>query len=171
MKTISIRQNLSRLTARDVMNPDVMSVPADMPLGRLAEFLIGHGISGAPVTDDEDILIGVVSLTDIVRHDGMPHKRIPHTDSHEFYLSSDDSALKDRYSEQDLATFRIDTPADVSARDIMTPTIFNVLEDTSIQDVADHMIRGRIHRQFVTRGDRVVGIITALDLLKVIRSL
>ena len=44
-------------------------------------------------------------------------------------------------------------------------------EDTPLQKVADTMIRGRIHRLLVTRGDKVTGIIAALDLLKVIRDL
>ena len=53
----------------------------------------------------------------------------------------------------------------------MTPTVFNVLEDTPVQVIADYMLRGRIHRQFVTRGSQVVGVITAMDLLKVVRDL
>jgi CBS domain-containing protein len=171
MNTEATAKKVSELTAEDVMNPDVISVPDDMPIGRLAGFLISHGISGAPVTDQDEVLIGVVSLTDIVRHDGLPNKRIPRSGSHDYYLSTDPSGLRDQYSDEDMKSFRIDTSDDVTARDIMTPTIFNVLPDTPIQEVADHMIRGRIHRQFVTSGDRVVGIITALDLLKVVRNL
>ena len=59
----------------------------------------------------------------------------------------------------------------VTVSDIMTPTLFNVYEDTPVQVIADHMVRGRIHREFVTRGDRVVGIITAMDLLKIVSDL
>jgi CBS domain-containing protein len=49
--------------------------------------------------------------------------------------------------------------------------IFSVSENTSVQEVADVMLKGRIHRVFVTRDGRLAGIVTALDMLKVIRDL
>ena len=59
----------------------------------------------------------------------------------------------------------------VMVRDIMTPMIFSVGEDTSVQEVAETMVKGRIHRVFVTRDNRLTGIVTALDMMKVIRDL
>ena len=37
--------------------------------------------------------------------------------------------------------------------------------------VADTMLKGRIHRVFVTRDRKLVGIVTALDMLQVIRDI
>ena len=133
---------------------------------RLAEFLVENGISGAPVITDEGTLIGVVSLTDIVRHDSMPQRDPqPHAVA-EYYVMG----LEGQFSEEEFASFRFDGTSDVTVRDIMTPTLFNVREDTSLAEVANLMIKGRIHRVFVTRGSVVVGLITALDMLKVIRD-
>jgi CBS domain-containing protein len=53
----------------------------------------------------------------------------------------------------------------------MTPMIFQVTEDTPVQQVADMMIKNRIHRIFVTRDEKVVGIISTPDMLKVIRDM
>jgi CBS domain-containing protein len=53
----------------------------------------------------------------------------------------------------------------------MTPTIFRVNENATVQQVADTMIRGRIHRVFVTQEEKVVGIISAADMLRVIRDM
>jgi CBS domain-containing protein len=53
----------------------------------------------------------------------------------------------------------------------MTPMIFKVEENTSVQVVAETMLRGRIHRVFVTRGSTLTGIVTTLDMLQVIRNL
>jgi len=55
--------------------------------------------------------------------------------------------------------------------DIMTPIVFSVTENTSVQDVAETMLKGGIHRVFVTRDSKLVGIVTALDMLQVIRDL
>ena len=155
------------LTAKDVMTRTVLTAQADWPLNRLAEFLIEHDISGAPVTSEDGTLIGVVSLTDIVRHDSLPQKE-PHPHrTHDFYLP----VLEDQFAQEEVATFRIDGATEVAVRDIMTPMIFQVEEDTPVQQVAEKMIRGRIHRVFVTNDATVVGIITALGLLDVIGKL
>jgi len=53
----------------------------------------------------------------------------------------------------------------------MTPTIFKVNEDTTVQEVADTLIRKRIHRVFVTREEKVVGVISTVDMLKIIRDM
>ena len=53
----------------------------------------------------------------------------------------------------------------------MTPMIYKVTEDTQVQRVADVMIRNQIHRVFVTREERIVGIVSAVDLLKIIRDM
>jgi CBS domain-containing protein len=52
----------------------------------------------------------------------------------------------------------------------MTPMIFDVNEDTKVKQVADTMIRGRIHRVFVTREGKLTGVITTVDMLEVIRN-
>ncbi|MFQ5568850.1 MAG: CBS domain-containing protein [Rhodothermales bacterium] len=158
---------MNRLTAIDVMTRNVLTAQADWPITRLAEFLIENDISGAPVTSEEGRLIGVVSLTDIVRHDSLPEKEPPAHTTPDYYRPS----LERHYAPEEMVSFRIDGEAGVKVRDIMTSMIFKVGEDTPVQQVADTMIRGRIHRVFVTRGGLVVGIITALGLLDVIRAL
>src|SRR6185369_12919234 len=53
------------ITAADVMNPRVLAAAADWTLPELADFLVEHEISGAPVVDAAGRLLGVVSVTDI----------------------------------------------------------------------------------------------------------
>jgi predicted transcriptional regulator len=62
------------LTANHVMTTEVLAVEADWSIERLSEFLIVKCISGAPVQSKEGNLIGVVSLSDIVRYDTQPEK-------------------------------------------------------------------------------------------------
>ena len=58
---------MRRLIARDLMNEEVMTVPADWTARQLAEFLTDNEISGAPVVDGEGHVVGVVSLSDLAR--------------------------------------------------------------------------------------------------------
>lgn len=159
-----------KLTAADVMTTKVLAVPTDMPVEQLAEFLVSHNISGAPVVNEDEALVGVVSLTDLARHEGIPLRRKPTNDRHDFFLRHEIDLMSD-FGIEDVESFRIGGQSGVTVRDIMTPTIFNVREDTPVQTIADHMLRGKIHRQFVTRGNQVVGVISAMDLLKIVRDL
>ena len=66
---------MEKLTAKDIMNREVLTVNAELSLQGLAEFLFHNSISGAPVISKNGKLIGAVSVTDIIRHETLPEKR------------------------------------------------------------------------------------------------
>jgi CBS domain-containing protein len=149
------------MVARDVMNPEILTVRDDSSVTELAEFLTDNEISGAPVEDAQGRLVGVVSLTDLAaavtghREEGVTDKPGP-----SYYLKSWD----ERFNPEDLAGLRIgDSEATVG--EIMTPSIFAVDEETPISKVAERMIHSHVHRLLVTREQKVVGIVTTSDLL------
>ncbi len=157
---------MKRLTAKDIMTTEVLKVNKDWPVEELTEFLVENCISGAPVVDDNDELVGVVSLTDVARYDMLSGETVQIERPPNYYLE----ALEERYAMEDIVRFRIKNASSVTVADIMTPVTFKVHPDTPLPEVADTMIRGRIHRVLVTDNGQVVGIITALDMLKVIRD-
>jgi len=157
---------MERLTAKDVMNKDVLSVGMDWSIEYLTDFLVENGISGAPVTSEDGKLVGVVSLTDIVRHSSLPGTDYRLNSPHDYYRHG----LEHQYAKEDIRSLNIGAEALDTVRDIMTPMIFDVTEDTKVKQVADTMIRGRIHRVFVTRKEKLTGVITTVDMLKVVRD-
>jgi len=154
------------LTAKDIMNKDVLSVGMNWSIDQLAAFLVENSISGAPVISDDGKLLGVVSLTDIVRYKSIPATDNTSDDPHEYYIHTSDL----KYADTDIEALHIETESLITVRDIMTPMTLTVAEDTNIRKVADAMIRGNIHRVFVTRNDTLIGIITSMDMLRVIRD-
>jgi CBS domain-containing protein len=52
--------------AEAIMARDVVCVTADLPVGALAHLLENTGYSGAPVVDEHDVLIGMVSQSDLL---------------------------------------------------------------------------------------------------------
>jgi CBS domain-containing protein len=70
-----------------------------------------------------------------------------------------------------MQSFREQEWGGTTVDDLMTPMVFDVSEDTPLQTVAETMLKGRIHRVLVTHKNHLVGIITALDLIRVIRDL
>ena len=52
---------------RDVMTPEVITMPADAPVAEIAATLEKHRISGVPIVDRFDVVVGVVSWKDVHR--------------------------------------------------------------------------------------------------------
>jgi len=132
------------ITAGDLMNPEILTVDADMTVRELASFLVENEISGAPVRDREGRMVGVVSLFDIAA------------------VASDG---------EDESGGGPEEPRDgLFVADIMTPVIHSVTEDATVAEVAAAMLRGHLHRLLVTREDQAVGIISTSDLLGLLIS-
>jgi CBS domain-containing protein len=154
---------MSTFTARDVMNREVLTVRVDLSVRELAAFLTANQISGAPVVDREGKLVGVVSLTDVAEYDA---------DRSDLAADGSDPARivrgwEDRIDPEDVRPLHLET-SDLLVRDIMTPVVYTVPEGTPVSRIAHTMIAGRIHRLFVTRRGRVVGIVTSLDLVRLL---
>ncbi|MDX1740708.1 MAG: CBS domain-containing protein [Rhodothermales bacterium] len=158
--------DLEQLRARDIMQPNVLTISEDWHVTHLAEFLTENSISGGPVVSEDGRLLGVVSLTDVVRHDSFPNREPRKHRQHGYYKH----ALEKEYSDEDLASFRFGLDDEAHVGDIMTPMIFSVEEDASVKEVAVTMVTGRIHRVLVTREDELVGIISALDVLRLLAN-
>lgn len=146
------------------MNSDILTVREDMPLSDLSIFLVENEISGAPVLDETGHLVGVVSVMDIVRSEGEQLATERAAEPSDFFL-------RDFHYAADLLGIRsisIRPDNDMTARDLMTPTVFTIPEETPVDEIAKSMVVGRIHRILVTRNKRVVGIISSLDMLKLL---
>ncbi len=148
---------IAKKLVKDMMTSKVLTVSEDWTLQELARFLTDHGISGAPVTTDQGRLVGVVSVTDVARSAG--NLAAPLVDStfyhHPAELSSDD-----------LSELVVEASSELTVKDIMTSVVFQVDIDATVGQAADTMVRGRIHRVFVVEGGSVVGVVSALDLLR-----
>ncbi len=149
------------LTAKDIMNPHVLTVEADMTVRELATFFISREISGAPVME-ENRLVGVVSVTDIVESasEGRFALREPTSD---FYARG----WEFRLQRGEMNQLHIEDES-LTVRDIMTPTVYTIPPETPVSEIATTMIAGRVHRLLVAKNNTVEGIVTTLDMLKII---
>jgi predicted transcriptional regulator len=145
---------------RDLMNPDIMTVADEMTTDELARYLIEREISGAPVVDSQGHLIGVVSMTDIGRNMAEP-SAVESLRSSGFYRDIDADVMEDP------AESHVEERA-VTVRDVMTPVIHQVPVTASVAEAARVMVDQHIHRLVVTQGKEPVGIITSMDVLKMV---
>lgn len=173
------------LSVRDIMNAEVVTVGPDTTVRQLARLLADEEISGAPVVDANGTLLGVVSATDVVRLAGedadvhvtssaLPADRVvirdpdedeePDPDPYGFFLPEDSPFSGERFLDQ-FAETELDS---VTVGDIMTPVTFSVDPGDSLKELADFLVRGRIHRAVVIREDTLLGIVTSGDVLRAV---
>jgi CBS domain-containing protein len=153
------------LTAKDVMNTEVLTARVDLTVRELVAFLTEKQISGAPVVDHDGRLVGVVSVTDVAESDAERPDLVSDRSNPEFAVHD----WEERMNVEDLRPLHIESD-DLLVRDIMTPTVYTIPESTPVAEIAQTMVAGRIHRLLVTRGRRVVGIVTSLDLVKLLEE-
>jgi predicted transcriptional regulator len=146
---------------KDVMNPDIMTVADDMTTDELARYLTEREISGAPVVNAQGHLIGVVSMTDIGRHLAEPSEFASSRRSEFYGETADDltlESLEQRFVEE----------RPVAVREVMTPVVHQVTATAPVAEAARLMVEHHIHRLVVTQAREPVGIITSMDLLRVV---
>ncbi|MBL8697849.1 MAG: CBS domain-containing protein [Alphaproteobacteria bacterium] len=144
---------MATLKARDVMTRKVLTIGPDVPVRKLAEFLIDHRISAAPVVDAAGVPLGVVSEGDLLRRVelGTEKKKAwwlailadPDDDARGFVKSHG-----------------------LVAGDVMTRGMIGVDPDAEIASVANLMEEKRIKRVFVLEQGKVAGVITRSDIVK-----
>lgn len=153
------------LRACDVMQTSVSSVQPDTPLSQVARFFVAEAIHGAPVVDEEERLVGVVSVTDLLRaveevHESGASSAIYFRDVLE-YSGPDWSSAPEDFQ---------DRLEQLTVADVMQPSLVTVDEDTTVPEIAKRMRANRIHRVLVVRGEALVGLISALDLVGLLEA-
>lgn len=151
---------MRKMLARDVMNDNVLTVAADWTARELAEFLTDNEISGAPVVDEHGHVIGVVSLSDLARAEIEDGRLVPDRSGPDYWVRSFDDDL----APEELQGLRVEHEGP-TVRELMNPSVFSVDEETPVSEVARSMIDAKIHRVLVTRGRKIVGIVSTTDLL------
>lgn len=151
-------------TVKEIMTTNVQSVRDDWSLETLSQFFFDKQISGAPVVDANDNLVGVVSLSDLARNNTLPafHRE---DSGHDYYQHT---RAVGGISQEDLSRLKLESESMVSVKDIMTPMVFEVDEQTTVDKAAETMLKGHIHRVMITHEKKLVGIVTTMDMLKII---
>lgn len=134
-----------RMRAKDIMTTPVITVTPDTPLKEVAALLVDRGISGVPVVNDAEELVGIVSEADLVPLETTPDPR-------------------SRIIPRRWRWFRVPQ----TAEEVMTREVVALPEDADVSDVAGLMLEKRVKRIPILAGDRVVGIVSRRDVLKVL---
>ena len=161
---------------QDIMQESVVTVKPDTSVREIAQTLVREAIGGVPVVDDDGMVVGVVSASDIVRataRDPEVELAFEARRSPEVELGEGDDAEEtssfyatDMIPEWVRPVLLGDALDDLDAASIMTPASFFVRPDLTLEELAEFLVRGRIHRALVLDDGSLVGIVSSFDALR-----
>ena len=143
------------MKAREIMTPQVVGVGPGHGIRHAVSIMLEHRISGLPVLDDDGHLVGILTEGDLLRREEL-------------------GAASDGKGDADVTPDEAAT-AYVRARswrvsDVMSRNVVTIDEDAPITRICRLMLDRDVNRLPVVRGERVVGIVSRSDLLRVIAA-
>ena len=145
------------MRAMDVMTTNVITVEPDTSVQQLATLLSERGISGVPVVDRDNRLLGVVTEGDLLhRAETGTERRIQRRRSRWLdTIGADQEAARDYVK----AHGRV-------VREIMTRDVISVSDTTELADIATLLETKRIKRVPVLSDGKLVGIVSRANLVR-----
>jgi len=138
---------------KDIMTTDVVTIQEESSIRDLIKVFADNDILGVPVVDKNGYIVGVVSSIDILKNES----------SHSFYL--------DPFSKNfELGLYEDAKFFDKSVSTIMSKDIYSISPDESIARMAKIMFNRKIHRLLVTEYNKLVGIVSTFDVLKLLAT-
>jgi CBS domain-containing protein len=149
---------VEELKVRDIMQTDVITVGPKATVRELAELLAKHKISGVPVVDENNVVLGMVSEADLIVLDADLH--FP------YYVQFLDSVIYLQSVHKFGERFKKAFGAKVS--DVMTREVRAISPDASLHQLATLMADHKINRLPVVENGCLVGIVTRGDIVRAI---
>lgn len=149
--------------ARDIMTSPAITVAPETHIPEVARLMREHQISGLPVVDAEQHLVGIITDYDLIlRNAPVREPRYFAVLSGMIPLSLDEHR---HYKEQLRHTLAI------TAGDLIEPGVATITPDTPMEEVMETMLDTRITMLPVIEDDKVVGVVTRTDLVRLIEKL
>ena len=126
----------------DIMQAEVRTVTSDTPVSEVMVSLADAQVTGLPVVDARNRVIGVVSSTDLI------------------------NAQAETRSAEERQILLEQTPV----RDIMTPKPFLIESTAEVQEAARHMLYAEVRRLFVEENGALVGVISQTDIVRAVAT-
>jgi CBS domain-containing protein len=139
------------IIARTVMTRNLITATPDITVGEISKLLVTHRISGVPVVDKENRVIGVVSESDIILKEIY---NVPH--------------LVERLGEIIMPPSHQGKKTGGTASDIMTSPAITALEETPLRELVQIISDKKIKRVIIVdKEGHPKGIVSRMDLVRV----
>lgn len=146
--------------ARDIMTRGAVTVPHTSTVAEAAALLEEEAIHGAPVVNSYGKVIGVVSRTDIARHLSESLEDASEGASRSVL----EALISKRLAEDNEVIEGLSSPI----QEAMSPNPVTAGPDATAGELAELMHREGIQRVFIVNEDRLIGVVSASDLMQVL---
>lgn len=138
---------------KDIMSTGLITVKANTQIRDVIKIFVNNNVSGLPVLDLEGYLSGVVSIADVLQKESRhSFYHIPIVQNFELELIEDA-----KFFDQPISS-------------IMTENLHTIEPDETIAVMAKIMYEKRIHRLLVTKDNKLIGVVTTFDVLKLLAT-
>lgn len=156
-----MKDNPINLCAEDIMQRELFTVNANESLDRTEQLLTEAGVSGVPVIDHGGHLMGVLSMRDLMRH---------RNDDRDLPADAGLDVFDNEVDETEQVAF-VRPRGGACAADIMTQDVVSVTPSTPLPKVASAMVNNNVHRVMVIERGRLVGLVSATEMLGVMAGM
>lgn len=143
------------MLARDLMTAPAITMREDETLAAAARLLLDRRVSGLPIVNAGNKLVGILTSTDFAPVDSS----VPHSDVHAIQIFRrwlGPGGLEAAYGEA----------ARIPLKDVMNKEPITAGPEDAVEDVARLMLENRINHIPIVHEGRVVGIVTRHDFLR-----
>ena len=144
------------MKAKDIMTVDVAAISSDCTIADAVKLMMDRRISGVPVVDDLEKLVGIITEGDLMRHTEMLTGRRP------WWLKADAS------TEEEAAAFVKAHGRKV--KDVMTRNVVTLDENDSHDQIALILEKHGIKRAPVVKNGKIIGIVSRANLIRSLAS-
>ena len=135
---------------KDIMTTDVITISPETSLKEVGTILKEKRISGLPVVDSDGTVVGIVTMTDLLRVlDQIYHWR----------------EIERRVPEIKLSTMFEKEKTEAKVKNIMTKEVLALDENEPVESVMRMMFNRKVHTLPVTRNGKLVGVVGKRDLI------
>lgn len=149
------------MKAEDIMTRNVITVREDVTLEDVAEIFEKNHISGVPVVNKDNQVIGLISKNDLISQ----HKKISRSEACTLL------EIMLYYQSKDLYEKEIKKFFQVKVREVMSVNVKCAAPSTPVGEVAEIMLKNGFNRvPVVSKNKRIIGIIARADIIKAIHN-
>ncbi|MBT3197443.1 MAG: CBS domain-containing protein [Gammaproteobacteria bacterium] len=141
------------MLVKDIMSRHVRSVKSDTPMREVVSAMTLYRVSGLPVLDEEDKLVGFIAEKDVLHH---------------LFPSLEETMNLGRTIDFEEMETGYSAVVNLLVSDLMTTGVIGVTEDMPILKATSLMVRHRFRRIPVVDGDFLVGMMSLGDVHKAI---
>ncbi len=147
-------------TAGEFMTKPVAGIRQDQLYTEAARLMEAKHISGLLVWDAQGTPCGVITTFDILRFEAKSH----------FMILSEADIKRLKKESGGGGVYTLNRTVDAPVAKLMTSALVTVPPEEPLWKVARRMDDRKIHRVFVQEGEKIVGVVTTLDLARAFRK-